>query len=218
MSRIVDLSHALLDGSPAYPGLPSFRVVADVDREASRERYEGHAEFLMTGYAFDGATGTYLDSPFHRFADGVDLASLPLERCVALDGICVDGREPVGRALVLGDRVQEVAGRAVLFRTDWDARRGTDTYWKDAPFLPAATVEMLVERGAVLVGVDFGNVDDTGDPRRPAHTGLLGAGIPVVENLARLEQLPPTGFRFSAAPIPIEGGANVPVRAFAELP
>jgi kynurenine formamidase len=217
--RIVDLSHPLRDGTPAYPGLPSLRVVADVEREASRDRYDGQAEFLMTGYAFDGATGTYLDSPFHRFADGLDLAAVPLERCVDLDALCVDADPDAGRALSLdGVAVEDLAGRAVLFRTGRDTLRRSEAYWTDAPFLPAPTVEALVEGGATLVGVDFGNVDDTGDPTRPAHTGLLGAGIPIVENLANLGALPASGSRFTAAPIAIVGGANVSVRAFALVP
>jgi kynurenine formamidase len=219
VSTIVDLSHSLRDGAPAYPGLPSFRVVSHVDREASRARYGGRAEFLMTGYDFDGATGTYLDSPFHRFADGTDLAGLPLGSCVGLEGVVVDGDRVPGRACAMPARDPgELEGRAVLFRTGWDSRRGSDGYWKDAPYLPAETVAALVAARAALVGVDFGNVDDTDDPTRPAHTGLLGAGIPLVENLTNLAALPGAGFRFTAAPLAIHGGANVPVRAFAEIP
>jgi arylformamidase len=109
-------------------------------------------------------------------------------------------------------------GHAFLVRTGWDARWGSEEYWSDAPFLPVAVVERLVAAGVRLVGVDFGNVDDTGNLSRPAHTGLLEAGIPIVENLRGLEQLPREGFVFPAPPIPIVGGAAFPVRAFAEVP
>jgi len=216
--ELVDLSHPLGDGAEAYPGLPAMRVHALLEREASRERYGGQAEFLLAGFEIAGNTGTYLDAPFHRFADGADLAAVPLASCAALEGICVDVDVASGRAISLGAREDAAfAGRAVLFRSGWEARWGTDPYWEDAPFLPVETVERLVEAGARLVGVDFGNVDDTADLARPAHTGLLAAGIPIVENLASLGALPADDFVFTAAPLAIVGGATFPVRAFAEL-
>ena len=218
MNELVDLSHPLGDGAEAYPGLPAMRVHALLEREASRERYGGQAEFLLSGFEIAGNTGTYLDAPFHRFAVGADLARVPLASCAALDGICVDVDGAKGRAISLGDRADAAfAGRAVLFRSGWDARWGADAYWQEAPFLPAETVERLVGAHARLVGVDFGNVDDTDDLARPAHTGLLVAGIPIVENLANLGALPTDGFSFTAAPLAIAGGATFPVRAFAEL-
>ena len=217
MSGVIDLSHPIRDGMPAYPGLPPVRIHALLEREASRERYDDQAEFLLAGFDLAGNTGTYLDAPFHRFADGTDLAGLDLERLVDVEGVCVDATDderPLGLdALEDGD----LRDRAVLFRTGWDVWWGSQEYWRDSPFLPRETVERLVAAGARIVGTDAGNVDDTGDPSRPAHTGLLAAGIPILENLTNLAALPHDGFRVTAAPLPFEGGATFPVRAHARL-
>jgi arylformamidase len=213
----IDLSHPIEDGMAAYPGLPPVRIFAILDHDASRERYGGQAEFLLGGAELAGNTGTYLDAPFHRFRDREDLARLPLETVVGLPGLVVDPAEP-GRAISLqGVDERSLRGRAVLVRTGWDARWGSDEYWSDAPFLPLTVVERLVAAGVQLVGVDFGNVDDTADLSRPAHTGLLEVGIPIVENLRGLQRLPREGFVFSAPPIAIVRGAAFPVRAFAEV-
>ena len=215
---LIDVSHPIEDGMAAYPGLPPPRIFAILDHDASRDRYGGQAEFHLGGAELAGNTGTYLDSPFHRFRDREDLATLPLEAVVGLPGIVIDPVE-AGRAVSFeGVDEASLRGRAVLVRTGWDTRWGSDEYWSDAPFLPAAAVERLVAAGIRLVGVDFGNVDDTGDLSRPAHTGLLAAGIPIVENLRGLDRLPPAGFVFSAPPIAIVRGAAFPVRAFAEVP
>jgi len=213
----IDLSHPIEDGMAAYPGLPPARIFAILDHDASRERYEGKAEFLLGGAELAGNTGTYLDAPFHRFRDREDLARLPLETVVGLPGLIVDPAEP-GRAVSLeGVDEPSLRGRAVLVRTGWDARWGSEEYWSGAPFLPKTVVERLVRAEVRLVGVDFGNVDDTADLSRPAHTGLLEAGIPIVENLRGLEQLPREGFVFSAPPIALVRGAAFPVRAFAQV-
>jgi arylformamidase len=217
VSGIVDLSHPIRDGMAAYPGLPPVRIHAVLEREASRERYDHQAEFLLAGFELAGNTGTYLDAPFHRFADGTDLAGLDLERLVDVESVCVDAIDDE-RALgidALDD--DDLRDRAVLFRTGWDVWWGSEGYWRDSPFLPAETVERLVAAGARLVGIDAGNVDDTGDPSRPAHTGLLAAGIPILENLTNLAALPHDGFVVTAGPVPFEGGATFPVRAYARL-
>ena len=215
---LIDLSHPIEDGMAAYPGLPPARIYPLLDHDASGDRYGGKAEFLLGGAELAGNTGTYLDAPFHRFRDREDLAALPLETVVGLPGLILD-HEGVERAVSL-DGVDEgyLNGRAVLVRTGWDARWGSEAYWSDAPFLPAPVVERLIGAGVRLVGVDCGNVDDTGDMSRPAHTGLLAAGIPIVENLRGLERLPGDGFVFSAPPIAIVRGAAFPVRAFADVP
>jgi arylformamidase len=214
----IDLSHPIQDGMAAYPGLPPVRIFAILDHDASRERYEGQAEFHLGGAELAGNTGTYLDAPFHRFRDREDLATLPLETVVGLPGIVLDWGGPERAVSSEGVKEESIRGCAVLVRTGWDTRWGSDEYWSDAPYLPAAVVERLISGGVRLVGVDFGNVDDTGDPSRPAHTGLLEAGIPIVENLRSLERLPHDQFVFSAPPIAIVRGAAFPVRAFAEVP
>ena len=143
---------------------------------------------------------------------------MPLESVVGLPGVILDPDEAERAISLEGVEEKSLRGRAFLVRTGWDGRWGSEEYWSDAPFLPAAAVEQLVAAGVRLVGVDFGNVDDTADLSRPAHTGLLEAGIPIVENLRGLERLPRDGFVFSAPPIAIVRGAAFPVRAFAEVP
>jgi arylformamidase len=215
---LIDLSHPIEDGMSAYPGLPPVRIFTILDHDASRDRYRGLAEFHLGGAELSGNTGTYLDTPFHRFRDREDLAALPLETVVGLPGIILDPDGAERAVSLKGVEEESLRGHAVLVRTGWDARWGSEEYWSDAPFLPAAVVERLITARVRLVGVDFGNVDDTGDLSRPAHTGLLAAGIPIVENLRGLERLPREGFVFSAPPVAVVCGAAFPVRAFAEVP
>lgn len=214
--KLLDLSHPIVDGMQAYPGLPAPKIGAHLDHAASRERYQGKAEFYLGKVEMSGNTGTYIDAPFHRYPDGIDLARLPLERIANVPAIVVDAAQERSRALDLA-LPADVRGKAVLVRTGWATRWGTPAYWDAGPFLSARTVERLVAAGVALVGVDFWNVDDTTDPARPAHTKLLGAGIPIVEHLADLSGLPREGFRFTAVPPPIVEGASFPVRAFAAL-
>ena len=217
MSRLVDLSHVIEDGMPLYPGIPAPEIGALLDHEESRERYQGKAEFFLGKVELPGNTGTYLDVPFHRYRNGEDLASVALDRVAGLTGVLIDAPAE-HRSIDLEVSVDEVRGCAVLLRTAWDQRWGSDAYWEPGPFLSEQDAELLVRNGAVLVGVDFANVDDTGDPARPAHTVLLGAGIIIVEHLTGLDALPQTGFTFSAVPPRIVRGASFPVRAFAEVP
>ncbi len=202
---------------PVYPGfLPEPKIGAILDHDASRPRYDGKAEFYLGMVNMSGNTGTYLDAPFHRHRDAQDLAALPLDVLAGRPGILVDAPEdpwPVDIPLT----AEEVRGRAVLIRTGWDRRWGTEAYWEPDPFLSPAALDLLVGGGAALVGVDWTNVDDTADPSRPAHTRLLGAAIPIVEHLRGLDQLPRQGFRFFAVPPRIVRGASFPVRAFAEI-
>ncbi|HEX2062818.1 MAG TPA: cyclase family protein [Acidimicrobiales bacterium] len=214
----VDLSFPIVDGMPTYPGfLPEARVGAILDHEASRDRYQGKAEFHLARVEIAGNTGTYLDVPFHRYPDGDDAATVPLDRLVGLHGVVVNARgEPAPVAIEAPP--EDLAGRAVLVRTGWDERWGTEAYWEPDPWLSAESVDLLVDAGAALVGVDWTNVDDTTDPARPAHTRLLGAGVLIVEHLTGLGQLPTSGFRFTAVPPRIAGVGAFPVRAFAEIP
>ena len=214
-ARFVDLSHPLSDGMAPYPGLPDVHIGPHLDHDASRANYEGD-EFFLGKVDMPANVGTYIDSPFHRFRERDDLAAVPLERLAGIDGIVVDA--PVSsRALGAELAPKEIEGRAVLFRTGWDARWGTDAYWAAGPYLSEELAALLVDGGAGLVGVDFWNVDDGTTRRRPIHTGLLDAGVLIVEHLCGLDRLPSTGFRFFAPVLRIEGGASFPVRAFAEL-
>ena len=217
-ARLVELSHVITAGMTTYPGLPGPEVTPHLTREASRERYAPGTEFAIDRVTMVGNTGTYLDSPYHRYADGTDLAGLPLGSFADLPAVVV--RTAGGpRAVDVGALAAlEVAGRAVLLHTGGDRHWGTRDYARDNPYLTEAGARWLVEHGARLVGIDSLNVDDASGGERPAHTLLLAAGIPVVEHLTGLEQVPPTGARFTAAPPRFARFGTFPVRAFAAVP
>jgi arylformamidase len=217
MGKFLELNHVLEDGMKAYPGLPSPKIGAFLDHEASRSHYGNQAEFYLGRVDMVCNIGTYLDSPYHRHRDRADLSQIPLERIAGLPGILLDAVPSPDRSIALDCSTSELRGRAVLIRTGWDRRWGTDAYWEPGPFLAASCVDLLIQAGAILVGVDFWNVDNTEDPSRPAHTRLLAEGVLIVEHLCNLSALPRTGFRFSAVPLRIARGASFPVRAFAEV-
>ncbi|MEU4712734.1 cyclase family protein [Micromonospora purpureochromogenes] len=217
--RLVELSHVISDGLTTLPGWPAPRISEWLTREASRANYAPGTEFQVGRIDMIANTGTYLDTPAHRWAEGVDLTGVPLDRLADLPGLVV--RVPAGTRAV--DRLllapYDVAGRAVLLHTGWSAHFGTDRYGApDAPYLTGDGARALVEAGAALVGVDSINIDDMSPAsggERPAHSALLAAGIPIVEHLTGLDALPPDGFRFTAAPPMVAGMGTFPVRAFA---
>jgi kynurenine formamidase len=216
--RLVELSHAIEHGMTSYPGLPGPEITQHLTREAAEVLFGPGVRFQIDRISMVANTGTYLDSPFHRFDDGADLAALALERLAALDGVVVRVTGPDRRAIDAGELAPyDVAGRAVLIHTGWERQWRTPAYGVDAPFLTRAATAWLVEHGAALVGIDSVNIDDMADRARPVHTGLLGAGIPIVEHLCGLDQLPETGFRFHAAPPRIERFGTFPVRAYAVI-
>ena len=216
--RLIDLSHAIYDGLVTYPGLPAPVIEDHLSREASREKYAPGTEFSIGRITMVGNTGTYMDSPFHRFADGTDLAGLSLEKMVDLPGLVVRvaslTQQQIGPEALAG---LDVRGKAVLIHTGWDRNWATEAYGSGHPFVTAEATEWLVTNGAALVGIDSLNIDDTADGSRPAHTKLLAAGIPLVEHLTGLEQLPDDGFRFTAVPAPVQGFGTFPVRAYAVI-
>jgi len=216
--RFVDLSHAIHDGLVTYPGIAAPRIGAELTREASRARYAPGTEFHIGRIEMSTNTGTYLDTPFHRFADGFDLAALPLEAVAELPGIVIDA-PAAGRSIEPRElpRAAELAGRAVLFRTGWSRHFGTPAYGSGHPFLSTAAAARLVEAHVALVGIDSLNVDDTGGGERPVHTALLAARIPIVEHLTNLAALPRAGFRFTAVPVKVHGLGSFPVRAYGRL-
>jgi arylformamidase len=214
----VELSHEIRDGMPVFPGLDPPRVGAILDHERSRPRYGGQAEFYLGKIEMACNTGTYIDSPFHRFRDGDDLSEIGLDDVAGLPGLVLEGRVGSDRAVVLEADDAALAGRAVLIRTGWDERWGTERYWEPGPFVSRASLELLLCSRPKLVGVDFWNADDIDDPSRRIHTALLRERILIVEHLCNLASLPPTGFRFFAVPLRLVGGASIPIRAFAEIP
>jgi len=216
--RLVDLSHPIHHGLVTYPGLPAPEISDHLSREASAGEYAPGVTFQIGRISLVANTGTYLDSPWHRYADGADLSGLPLEVLVDLEGVLLRATGTRHRGIdVLELSPLDVRGKAVLLHTGWDVHFATPQYGYDAPFLTDAGAGWLVEHGPALVGIDSINIDDMADQARPAHSRLLAAGIPIVEHLRGLDQLPPTGFRFSAAPPRIQGLGTFPVRAYALL-
>jgi kynurenine formamidase len=197
-----------------YPGLPEPQVEVLLDYDASHDRYEGKAEFFIASLHLCGNTGTYVDAPIHRYRDGADLASLPLERLADLEAVVIDCTE-AERAIDADSLAGvELRYRAVLIRTDFSRHWGTQAYFKDNPFLTADACDMIIRQGALFVGIDSLNIDDTADGSRPAHTKLLGAGIPICEHMTNLAAVPQSGGRLHAVPIAWVGGASFPVRAY----
>ncbi|MEP6694445.1 MAG: cyclase family protein [Chloroflexota bacterium] len=214
MVRFIEVSHRIVAGMKTYPGLPEPRVEVIIDYESSRERYGGKAEFLIASLHLCGNTGTYVDSPHHRYKHGIDLAELPLDRVAHLPIVVVDATG-AGRAIGpdLFDQ-KALAGHAVLVRTDFSRHWGTEAYFTEHPYLTAESAELLARAKPTFVGIDSLNIDDTADLSRPAHTKLLGAGIPVCEHMTNLVALPKTGGRLHAVPVAWVGGATFPVRAY----
>lgn len=214
--RVVDLSHEIVDGMITHPGIPAPSITTFLTHEDSAARYAPGTTFEIGRIDLVANTGTYLDTPAHRYPDRPDLAGLAIERVVELDGVLVDRRGRAERAI--GPEAFDglvIAGRAVLIATGWDAHWGTPAYLSANPFLTEAAARRLVEADAALVGIDSLNVDALDDPRRPAHSVILDAGIPLVEHLTGLGGLPADGWRFFAVPPRIRGMATFPVRAFA---
>jgi kynurenine formamidase len=217
--RLIELSHVIESGMTTHPGIPAPTISTFLSHEASAEWYAPGTTFEIARIDMVANTGTYVDTPAHRFPGGEDLAEVPLERLVDLDGIVVDCRDrPVSEVDPAAFAGAKVADRAVLVLTGWDANWGTPAYLAGNPYLSEDGARWLVDAGAALVGIDSLNVDSITDPRRPAHTVLLGAGIPIVEHLTGLSALPREGFRFFAAPPRIRGMATFPVRAFGLVP
>lgn len=216
--RHIDLSHAIEDGMITYKGLPAPIVCDHMSREQSRAHYTAGTEFQIGKITLVANTGTYIDAPYHRHADGKDVSEFALDEVAGLDALVARVAGMAGRAI---DRrvflPLDVRGKAVLVHTGWDRHWRTDQYFEGHPFLTADAAEYLRDAGARLVGIDSLNIDDTADGRRPVHSTLLRAGIPIVEHLCGLERLPIEGFRFSAVPVKIKGMGTFPVRAYATL-
>ncbi|MDY7087482.1 MAG: cyclase family protein [Actinomycetota bacterium] len=220
--RFVELSHVIADGLITCPGMPAPVIKPHLTWEESRPRYAPGTEFSLDRIDMVGQTGTYLDAPRHRYDGGADLAGLPLERLADLPAVVVRTAGGGRRAVTEHDlEPYAVAGHAVLLHTGGDRGWGTPAYGVDAPYLTGAGAALLVERGAALVGIDSINLDDSTEAsggERPAHTALLAAGIPIVEHLTGLEELPPHGARFTAVPPRITAFGTFPVRAYAQTP
>lgn len=214
----IDLSHVIEDGMTTYKGLPGPHICDFWTREGSAANYDDGSTFQIGRIDMVANTGTYVDSPFHRYAEGKDLAELPLSSLADLPGIVI--RRPFENGLATGAadlKGFDVGGRAVLVHTGWDRHWRTDSYFGDHPFLTADAADWLADLGAAFVGIDSCNIDNMHVRARPVHTRLLGAEIPVCEHMTGLDRLPDEGFRFSAVPPKIRGVGTFPVRAYALL-
>lgn len=220
LRRLIDLSHAIVSGETEYPGLPQPRIDDYLSWDQSHDQYPDGTEFRINRITMVGNTGTYLDTPAHRYRNGYDLSELPLERVVDVPGVRISVPGQHGIPLDALDGI-DIRDRAVLFDTGWSRHWRTPRYADaDHPFVPAETAEALVSGGAVLVGIDSVNIDDTSIGSggiRPAHSALLQSGIPVVEHLCNVAAIGHHEFTFSAVPVKIENFATFPVRAYARL-
>ncbi|MEP7227119.1 MAG: cyclase family protein [Gemmatimonadales bacterium] len=215
---LIDLSHTIEHGMTTYPGLPGPIICDYLSREASRAHYGPGVEFQIGKIEMVANTGTYLDSPFHRYADGKNLAQLPLESLADLEAVVVRSPMDSGRAITRkAFEGVEVEGKAVLVETGWDVHWRTERYLTGHPFLTADAAEHLASRGVTLVGIDSLNIDDTADTGRPVHSTLLGAGVPIVEHMCNLGRLPERDFKFFAVPAKVAGFGSWPVRAFGHV-
>ena len=212
----VDLSHTIEDDLITYKGLPAPIICDFLSREQSRQHYAPGTEFQIGKIDMVANTGTYLDSPFHRYEDGNDLSQLELSSLADLDGKVIraksEGQSAIDKVAFEG---VEVRSKAVLICTGWDVHWRTDQYFDGHPFLTKDAAQFLADEGAALVGIDSYNIDDTADLTRPAHSILLAKGIPIVEHMCNLDQLPLEGFKFFAVPVKVKGLGSFPVRAFA---
>ena len=218
MSRYVDLSQTVFDGLVTYKGLPAPKISDYLSREASRANYAPGTEFQIGRIEMVTNTGTYIDFPFHRFADGKDTSEIALDAIVDVEGLVIRADYRNGLA-VDADAFfgKDIQGKAILVHTDWATHFGNDRYFTEHPFLTANAAEYLWSSGAKIVGIDSHNIDDTRGKARPVHTRLLGGSVAIVEHLCNLDQLPDTGFAFTALPPKFKGVGTFPVRAMAKI-
>jgi kynurenine formamidase len=214
---LIDVSHSVEHGMITYKGLPAPLICDYLSREASKSRYSDGTTFQIGKIEMVANTGTYIDSPFHRYEDGKDLSQLPLSSLADLDGVVF--RAPPNASAIGRDLfgTHDLNGKAVLVHTGWDRHWRTDQYFEVHPFLTAEAARHLRASGAALVGIDSYNIDDTADGTRPVHSTLLGADIPVVEHLCDLDRLPDTNFKFFAVPVKVKSFGTFPIRAFARV-
>ena len=215
--RHIDLSHIIEDGMVTYKNFPAPVVCDWLSRVDSRSRYESGTEFQIGKIEMVANTGTYIDSPFHRYADGIDISELALENLAAVE--CVVIRIDDDVTSIGPDCFNELdfRGKAVLVNTRWDRHWRTDPYFENHPHLVEASARRLIEGGAILVGIDSYNIDSVANPSRPVHTLLLGSGVPIIEHMCNLDQVPDTGALLTAAPVAVRGMGSFPVRAFATI-
>ena len=215
MAQFIDLSHVIEDGMITYTGLPGPVISDHMSREDAVSHYTEGTTFQIGKIEMVANTGTYIDAPFHRYEEGIDLSGLEMASIADLDGIVFRSAQGVRSIDKEVFENHNVAGKAVLIHTGWDRHWRTDAYFENHFYLTRGSAEYLKASGAALVGIDSLNIDDTADGTRPAHSILLQTNIPIVEHMCNLDKLPDQGFRFFAVPAPVKGMGSFPVRAFA---
>jgi len=217
-AKYVDLSHTIAHGMNTYQGIPAPVIRDFLSREDSKQNYEEGTEFHIGIIEIASNTGTSIDVPFHRYADGADLSEINLGTLTGLEGILIE--IPVSKTNAIDEtyfKELKVEGKAVLIYTGWDIYWQTEQYYQGHPYLTDIAAKWLAEKKVKLVGIDTFNIDDTRTRIRPVQSTLLLAGIPIVEHLCNLSLLPVNGFRFYCVPPKIKGLGSFPVRAFAEI-
>jgi len=214
--QLVDLSHSIENGMITYKGLPAPLICDYLSREESKTRYAPGTEFQIGKIEMVANTGTYLDCPFHRYADGKDLSQIQLEKLAELDGILIDveNKQSIGKEFFEGKNLNN---KAVLVNTGWSKHWRNDTYFENHPFLTEEAATYLANQKVTLVGIDSHNIDDTRTNTRPVHTTLLKNEILIVEHMTHLHLLKGKSFIFSAVPPKFVGVGTFPVRAFAKV-
>jgi arylformamidase len=215
LKRLIDLSHSVEHGMVTYRGLPAPIICDFLSRESSRSIYAAGTEFHIGRIDMVANTGTYIDSPFHRYSDGKDLAELPLTSLADLQIELIRVPSNIRRIDQTFFASRELKDKAVLIHTGWSQHWRTDAYFEGHPFLTAGAAQLLRDACARIVGIDSYNIDDITNQSRPVHSTLLGVGIPIVEHMTALDQLPAHGGRFFAVPVKVRAFGSFPVRAFA---
>jgi arylformamidase len=213
--KLIDLSHTVAHGLVTYKDLPAPIICDYLSREASRKLYAPGTEFQIGKIEMVANTGTYLDSPFHRYADGKDLAELELPKLANLPAIKVSSLNKQAVDVSCFPRGGDLAGKAVLVETGWSRYWNTPQYFEEHPFLTEDAARFLADSGVALVGIDSYNIDDVQDLRRPVHSILLKGEIPIVEHMTNMAAVPVASFKFFAVPVKVKGFGTFPVRAFA---
>jgi kynurenine formamidase len=213
----IDLSHIVEDGMITYKGLPAPIICDWMSREQSRSRYAEGTEFHIGRIEMIANTGTYIDSPFHRYADGIDVSELPLDKLAGVECVVVRIAEDVKAIGAEAFRGVDVKKKALLVNTGWDRHWRTDQYFENHPHLTELAARYLVDAGALVVGIDSFNIDSTSDGTRPVHSILLRQAIPIIEHMCNLSEVPEAGATLTAAPVAVKGMGTFPVRAFATV-
>jgi arylformamidase len=217
MTKLIDLSHTIEDGLVTYKGLPAPIICDYLTREASKQTYDEGTSFQIGMIEMCSNTGTYLDTPFHRYEDGKDLSQLKLEQLANLEGVKIVIPEQITTINDSFFKRLDLRGKALLIQTNWSRHWNTEQYYEGHPHLTESAAVLLKQKGVVLVGIDSFNIDDVSGGTRPVHSTLLGSDILIVEHMCNLETVPSHGFRFYAVPVKVKGFGTFPVRAFVEV-